>query len=108
MDGMIRSLAMISGLALTLALFAVGAAAQQVIISPGGSQFQPPPLPPPTPNVPVPVTPMFGPRPQQNYVPASPPPSFSDRVVGCLQQGAAAGLGPNERAAYSRACANRQ
>jgi hypothetical protein len=49
---------------------------------------------------------MFGPRPQQNYVPASPRPSFSDRVVGCLQQGAAAGLGPSDRAAYSRACAN--
>jgi len=97
---------MLSGLALTLALFAATAAAQQAIISPGGSQFQPPP--PPTPNVPVPVTPMFGPRPQQNYVPSSPPPSFSDRVVRCLQQGAAAGLGPNDRAAYSRACANQQ
>ena len=101
---MTRSLAIISGLA--LALFAGTAAAQQVIISPGGSQLVPPP-PAPTPNVPVPVTPMFGPRPQQNYV-ASPRPSFSDRVVGCLQQGAAAGLGPNERAAYSRSCANQQ
>jgi hypothetical protein len=41
-------------------------------------------------------------------VPSSPPPSFSDRVVRCLQQGAAAGLGPNDRAAYSRSCANQQ
>ncbi len=101
---MTRSLAIFTALA--LALFASGASAQ-VIIQPGGSQFQPPP-PALTPNVPVPVTPMFGPRPQQNYVPSSPPPSFSDRVVGCLQQGAAAGLGPNQRAAYSGACANRQ
>jgi hypothetical protein len=101
MGGMTRSLALLSGLA--LALFAASATAQQVFISPGG-QFHPPP----TPNVPVPVTPMFGPRPQQNYVPASPPPSFSDRVVRCLQQGAAAGLGPNARAAYSSACANQQ
>jgi hypothetical protein len=96
---------MVSGLA--LALVATSAAAQQAIISPGASQFQPPP-PPPTPNVPVPVTPMFGPRPQQNYAPAPPPPSFSDRVVRCLQQGATAGLGPNDRAAYSRSCANQQ
>jgi len=94
---------MLSGLALALALFAADAAAQQVIISPGGPQFQPGP-PPPTPNVPVPVTPMFGPRPQPNR--AASPPSFSDRIVNCLQQGAAAGLGPNERAAYSRSCAN--
>jgi hypothetical protein len=100
---------MLSGLALALALALVtaGAAAQQ-IISPGGSQFQPPSPTLPPPVAPVPVTPMFGPRPQPNYVPASPPPSFSDRVVRCLQQGAANGLGPNERAAYSRACANQQ
>jgi hypothetical protein len=51
---------------------------------------------------------MFGPRPQQNYVPTSPRPSFHDRVVRCLQEGAAAGLGPSARAAYSSACANQQ
>jgi hypothetical protein len=92
-------------LGLALALCATGAAAQ-AIIAPGGSQVivPPPPLPPPVPQ--IPVTPMFGPRPQPNYVPASPPPSFSDRVVRCLQQGAAAGLGPNERATYSRSCAS--
>jgi len=95
---------MLTGLA--LALFVASATAQQVFISPGG-QFHPLP-PPPAPYVPVPVTPMFGPRPQQNYVPSSPPPSFSDRVVRCLQQGAAAGLGPSARAAYSGACANQQ
>jgi hypothetical protein len=104
MGGMARSLAMLSGL--VLVLFVASAAAQQAFISPGG-QFHPLP-PPPTPNVPVPVTPMFGPRPEQNYVPTSPRPSFSDRVVRCLQDGAAAGLGPNARAAYSSACANQQ
>jgi len=102
---MTRSVIIFVGLALVL--FAGGAAAQQAIIAPGGSQLiAPPPLPPPVPQ--IPVTPMFGPRPQPNYVPASPPPSFSDRVVRCLQQGAAAGLGPNDRAAYSRSCANQQ
>jgi hypothetical protein len=92
---MTRSLAMASGLA--LALFVASAAAQQIPVSPGGSpQFHPLP-PPPAPYVPIPVTPMFGPRPQQNNVPTSPPPSFSDRVVRCLQDGAAAGLGPSAR-----------
>lgn len=32
--------------------------------------------------------------------------SFSDSVARCLDEGAAMGLGPNERAAYSRVCAN--
>jgi hypothetical protein len=96
---------MLTGLA--LALFVASAAAQQAFIPPGGSQFHPLP-PPPTPNPPVSVTPMFGPRPQPNYVPSSPPPSFHDRVVRCLQEGAAAGLGPSARAAYSSACANQQ
>jgi hypothetical protein len=103
MLSMTRSLAMLSGLA--LALLVTGAAAQQLLVTPG-SQFHPLP-PPPTPNVPVPVTPMFGPRPQPNYAPA-PRPSFSDRVVRCLQDGAAAGLGPSARSAYSGACANQQ
>jgi hypothetical protein len=33
--------------------------------------------------------------------------SFDERITQCLQDGAASGLGPNARAAYSRACANR-
>lgn len=32
--------------------------------------------------------------------------SFGDRVTRCINDAAAAGLGPNERAAYSRYCAN--
>ena len=32
--------------------------------------------------------------------------SFGDRISKCLDDAAAAGLGPNERAAYSRSCAN--
>jgi hypothetical protein len=41
----------------------------------------------------------------QNYAPA-PRPSFSDRINSCLDEAAAGGLGPSERAAYSRSCAN--
>jgi hypothetical protein len=43
--------------------------------------------------------------PSQNYLPP-PRPSFSDRVTTCLEEAAAAGLGPAERETYSRACAN--
>ena len=32
--------------------------------------------------------------------------SFGDRISKCLEDGAAAGLGPSERSAYSRGCAN--
>jgi hypothetical protein len=36
----------------------------------------------------------------------TPRPSFSDRIISCLDEAAANGLGPSERAAYSRSCAN--
>jgi len=91
------------------ALFAADTAPAQVI-PPGGSQFNPlnaplpPPLPPP--KIEVPVVPQMDAPPRQNYLPA-PRPSFSDRVTTCLEEGAAAGLGPGDREAYSRACANR-
>jgi hypothetical protein len=73
---------------------------------PGGSALiapLPPPLPPP--KIEVPVVPKMDELPRQAQ--PSPRPSFSDRITTCLQEGAAAGLGPNDRAAYSRACANR-
>ena len=94
---------------LAAALFAADAAFAQVI-PPGGSQFNPlnaplpPPLPPP--KIEVPVVPQMDAPPRQNYLPA-PRPSFSDRITTCLDDGAAAGLGPSDREAYSRACANR-
>jgi hypothetical protein len=44
--------------------------------------------------------------PSYDYRPA-PRPSFSDKVARCLDEGAAAGLDPADRAAYSRSCANR-
>jgi hypothetical protein len=34
------------------------------------------------------------------------PANFSDKVQRCLAAGAAAGLGPNENAAFTRRCAN--
>jgi hypothetical protein len=73
----------------------------------GGSRFNPPPPPPlPPPRIEAPVVPKMDAPPRYDYRPA-PQPSFSDRVTRCLDEGAAAGLSPGRRAAYSRSCANR-
>ncbi|MDO9565009.1 MAG: hypothetical protein Q7J60_25600 [Bradyrhizobium sp.] len=88
------------------ALVAVTTAHAQ-FIPPGGSQFNPPPpAPPPPPKIEVPAIPQMDaplPVPQVQGLQRG---SFGDRIGKCLEDGAAAGLGPNERAAYSRACAN--
>jgi hypothetical protein len=44
--------------------------------------------------------------PRQSYQP-EPRPSFGERITTCLNEGTAAGLGPSDREAYSRNCANR-
>ena len=86
------------------AILASAASAQ--VLPPGGSQFNPPiPAPPPPPKIEVPVVPKMDAPPTRSYAPA-PRPSFGDRITKCLDDAAASGLGPNERAAYSRSCAN--
>jgi hypothetical protein len=66
----------------------------------------PTPIPPPKIEVP-PVPRMDAPltTPQANLPRRGP---FSDRVARCLAEGAAQGLGANDRAAYSLGCANRE
>jgi hypothetical protein len=92
--------------AVAAALIFAGSASAQVIIPPGGSQFNPPlPPPPAPPKIEAPVIPQMDAPAVQNYAPA-PRPSFSDRINSCLDEAAASGLDPSERAAYSRACAN--
>jgi hypothetical protein len=92
--------------AVLMALVVVNTAQAQML-PPGASQFNPPPLPPPPPpKIEVPVVPKMDAPPSQPTVAPSEPGSFGDRINTCLDQGAASGLGPNERAAYSRACAN--
>ena len=77
------------------------------LIPPGASKFNPPlPQPPPPPKIEVPAVPQMDAPPRQSYVPA-PRPSFGDRITTCLNDAAAAGLGPSDREEYSRACANR-
>lgn len=67
----------------------------------------PPPAPPPPPKIEVPKIPQFD-APPRNNLAAPRRKSFGDRVTKCLEEGAAAGLNANDRAAYSRACANQQ
>jgi hypothetical protein len=82
--------------------------AQTQILPPGASQFNPPPLPPlPPPKIEVPVVPQMDAPPSQPTVQPSGRGSFGDRINSCLDEGAAAGLGPGERAEYSRSCVNR-
>jgi hypothetical protein len=91
-----------------LAVFATcNGAFAQAVVPPGGSLFNPPPPPPPPPpKMDVPVVPKLDEPQRQDYLPP-PRPSFSDRISRCLDEGAASGLGPSDRAAYSRSCANR-
>ena len=115
--------------AIVLALSApVSGVAHAQLYPPGGVGAQPvipfptaPPAPPPP--IVVPTVPQMNSPPPfalQNTTPGvvtqdTPPkpvlkrdrrPSFSDRVARCLDDGAAWGLNPNQRAAYSRQCAN--
>ncbi|WGD55957.1 hypothetical protein QA641_19915 [Bradyrhizobium sp. CB1650] len=81
-----------------------GASAQSLL--PGTSQFNPPPPPPPPPpQIEVPKVPQFDAPPSYNYKPI-PRTSFGDRIARCLDDAATAGLGPADRATYSRSCAN--
>jgi hypothetical protein len=93
--------------AVIAALVVVSTASAQML-APGASQFNPPPLPPPPPpKMDVPVVPQMDAPPSQPTVLPPGRGSFGDRINSCLDDAAAAGLGPGERAAYSRSCANR-
>jgi hypothetical protein len=99
---------LIAALCVTMASPPVaGNVASAQILPPGASQFSaPPPAPLPAPKIEVPVVPQMDAPPSQPTVQPSGRGSFSDRINTCLDQGAESGLGPNERAAYSRSCAN--
>jgi hypothetical protein len=67
----------------------------------------PPPPPPPPPKMDIPKIPKMDEIPSSPRAPLPQRGSFSDRVSRCIDESAAWGLGPNRRAAYTRACANR-
>jgi hypothetical protein len=97
-------LAVVAAIAILLSAAPIKA---QIIGTPGsGALIVPPPPAPPPPSMAVPVVPKLDELPRAQGTP-QPRGSFGDRMTNCLQDGAAAGLGPNDRAAYSRACANR-
>ncbi|MCA1456003.1 hypothetical protein I6F35_22815 [Bradyrhizobium sp. BRP22] len=94
-------------------LFAAPAASAQFIAPGTNPNLFPPPLPPPPPpKIVAPTTPMMRGEPE-SQLPSLPAPrastrrSFSDRISRCLDEGAAAGLDPADRTAYSRSCATR-
>jgi hypothetical protein len=103
-----------SALVLTLALLLAAPAASAQFIVPGTnpSLLPPPPERPPPPKIVAPSTPMMRGE-SESQLPSLPSPrastrqSFGDRIRGCLDTGAAAGLDPADRAAYSRSCAAR-
>jgi len=64
------------------------------------------PPPPPPPSLAIPKVPKLDEIPTSQLAPFARRKSFDVQVQDCIQEGAAAGLGPNERAAYTRACVN--
>ena len=100
-----KSLTIIS--AVVMSMLMAGTVVGQQMLPPGWSQFNPPlPAPPPPPRIEAPAVPKMD-APSQPRVRSERRRSFDERITQCLQDGAASGLGPNARAAYSRACANR-
>src|SRR3954454_18416260 len=105
---MIRKSIVVPCLGAVIAALVVMNTASAQFLPPGASQFNPPPLPPPPPpKIQVPVVPQMDAPLSQPTVQPSLRGAFSDRINNCLDEGAAAGLGPGDRAEYSRSCANR-
>jgi hypothetical protein len=108
MSSMTRKSMVTHCVGLVIAALVVVNTASAQMLPPGASQFSPPPLPPPPPpKIEVPVVPQMDAPPSLPTVQPSERSSFGDRINSCLDEGAAAGLGPGERAEYSRSCANR-
>lgn len=78
----------------------------QDLTSPPPNILPPPPPPPPPPRMDIPRIPQMDQIPGQPRAAMPRRKSFSSRIRECLDEGAAMGLGPNERSEYSRICAN--
>ena len=100
------SLGLIAAAALALSLASASPALAQDPTSPPPNLL-PPPHPPPTPPLAeIPKIPKMGEIPTSPRAALPRQKSFNRQVQECIEEGAAAGLGPNERAAYSRSCVN--
>lgn len=106
MRTMIKRMSKFAAIAAVAATLGAPAAFAQIVPG-GGTTLPPPPAAPPPPSMAVPVVPQFDAPAQPNSAPPPSRGSFGDRVTGCLQDGAAAGLNSADRATYSRQCANR-
>ncbi len=102
-----RNLREVIGLAAIIVCLAIAMpASAQDPMFPQPNLLPPPPPPIPPPKIDIPKIPKMGEIASPPGVKLPPRGSFSDRVSRCIDEGAAWGLGPNDRAAYSRACAN--
>lgn len=90
-----------------LLILPAGLAPAQYIAPPNLTPPVPPPAPIPPPKIEVPRVPQLDEIPPQPKANLGRRGSYGKRVRGCLDEAAAMGLGPSDRAAYSRACANR-
>jgi hypothetical protein len=97
-------IAVVAAIAAT-AVVASSPVSAQILAPPNPMLTVPPPPAPVSPRIEVPVVPKLDAMPPQPTAQLSRR-SFGDRVTGCLQDGAAAGLSPSDRSAYSRGCAN--
>jgi len=89
-----------------MAALCLDQAAYAQYAEPGASRLAPQsPQPPPPPKIEVPKVPQFDAPLRYNYQPL-PRNSFSDRITRCLDDAAAAGLGPADRGTYARSCVN--
>lgn len=99
-----RAVAVAMSLVVLPAVLAPPAFAQGLL--PPATALPPPPPPPPPPVIEVPKVPKMDDMPASPKAALPQQGSFGKRMSQCLGEAAAAGLGPNESAAYSRACAN--
>jgi hypothetical protein len=88
-----------------VAMLAVAPALAQIPPTGGTPLLPPPQSSAPPPSMAVPVVPKLDAMPRSPGAPSLNS-SFGDRVTGCLQGGAAAGLNSSDNAVYSRSCAN--
>jgi hypothetical protein len=93
-------------LSAAICLYGGTAALAQDPTAPLPNILPPPPPPPPPPSLAIPKIPKMDEIPTQQLAPRARRKSFDMQVQDCIHEGAAAGLDPNERAAYTRACVN--